>query len=327
MSRPAVWTKDTGASLVSALLLVAVMASLSMVLAGELRFAMRRSANIEIRDQAYWYALGAREFSESVLVRAMDDPRRALRPDADWLAGPRVFPIEQGQLAGTIRDGNNCFNLNGLAMRNADGELVGDTTQQRRFEHLMTALGITAIQAGRVAAQAVDWMDSDTRPVSAGGEDALYPGYRTANAPMAEPGELLALEAMTPAVYARLAPFVCTRPVTVPLTLNINTLQTEQWPLLAAVFDGELTRSAAEGILIARPRDGFADAGAFWALEAVRELDPDATRRDAVGIETRYFEIGIDVVHAGQRFELETVVEFQGGGQIRRLSQSYGSLS
>ena len=58
------WNRETGASLVSALLLVAVMASLAMALAGDLRCSMRRSANMDVRDQAYWYALGAREFSQ-----------------------------------------------------------------------------------------------------------------------------------------------------------------------------------------------------------------------------------------------------------------------
>ena len=111
MSRPVLDShRERGASLASALLLVAVMASLAMALAGDLRFAMRRSANMDVRDQAYWYAIGAREFTEGLIARAMDDPRQALRPDADWLNGPRTFPIEQGALTGRVRDGNNCFN-------------------------------------------------------------------------------------------------------------------------------------------------------------------------------------------------------------------------
>ena len=326
MSKPA-WDRESGASLVAALLLVAVMASIAAVLAGDLRFAMRRSANMDVRDQAYWYALGAREFTESLIVRAMDDPRRALRPDAGWLNEARVFPIEQGALSGRVRDGNNCFNLNALVTRDADGDLVADAVQQRRFEVLMTALGIPAVQAGRIAGQAVDWIDSDNRPGPGGGEDALYPDYRTANTLMAERAELLALAAMTPAIYARLSPFVCTRAQAEPLVLNVNTLTTDQWPLLVAVFDGALSRAAAEGILIARPRDGFADANAFWDVEAVRELDPDADRRETVGVDTRYFEVEIDVTHAGQRFELAALVEFRGGRDVRRVTQTYGSLS
>ena len=60
---------ERGASLVSALLLVAVMSSLAMALVTDLRFSMRRSANLEVRDQAYWYAVGAREFIRQFIRR------------------------------------------------------------------------------------------------------------------------------------------------------------------------------------------------------------------------------------------------------------------
>ena len=317
---------ESGASLVSALMLVAVMASLAVVLAGDLSFAQRRATNLQLRDQAYWYALGAREFTESLVERAMADPQAALQPDAEWLTGTRRFPIERGQLSGRVRDGNNCFNLNGLVTADGQGGWQADPVQGTRFETLMRALDIPAAEAARIAAQATDWIDSDTRPLAAGGEDGLYPAYRTGNTLMSEREELLALDAMTPDIYRALSDFVCTRPVAAPLALNINTLQAEQWPLLAAVFDGSLSRTAIEGMLLERPRDGFADIEAFWALETVRETDPDGLRREGVGLQTRYFEIEIDVVHAGQIFELAALVEFA-GGRVRRITQTYGSIA
>ncbi len=318
--------KDSGASLVSALLLVAVMASLAVVLAGDLRFAQRRASNLQLRDQAYWYALGAREFAEGLVEQAMADPETALQPDADWLRGARQFPIDRGQLTGRVRDGNNCFNLNGVVAPDGQGGWQVDPVQQDRFEALMRALDIPSAQAARIAAQTVDWIDSDTRPLATGGEDGLYARYRTGNTLMSEREELLALEVMTPDLYRRLEPHVCTRPVAAPLVLNINTLQADQWPLLAAVFDGQLNRTAVEGILLERPRDGFADIETFWSLESVRETDPDGLRREAVGLETRYFEIEIDVVHAGQVYVLASLVEFA-GGRLRRITQSYGSIA
>lgn len=323
---PAFAHKDSGASLVSALLLVAVMASLAVVLAGDLRFAQQRATNLQLRDQAYWYALGAREFSEALVERAMADPDTALRPDADWLNGARQFPIERGRLSGQVRDGNNCFNLNGLVTPDGQGGWQADPAQQDRFEILMRSLDVPATEAARIAAQTADWIDSDARPLAAGGEDGLYTAYRTGNTLMSERAELLALDAMTPDIYRVLEPVVCTRPVAAPMRLNINTLQADQWPLLAAAFDGSLTRTAIEGLLLQRPQDGFADIEAFWALDVVRETDPDGLRRDLVGLETRFFEIEIDVVHAGQVFHLAALVEFA-GGRVRRITQSYGSIA
>ena len=133
--------------------------------------------------------------------------------------------------------------------------------QRRRFEHLMRALGLPAAEAARIAGQTIDWIDSDNRPAASGAEDDVYlgrgeAGYRTGATLMAEPAELLALEAMTPDAYRQIAPFVCTRPVAEALPLNINTLRPEQWPLLAALFEGDLGRVAIDGILLARPAAG-----------------------------------------------------------------------
>ncbi|OLF71061.1 hypothetical protein AWH62_13460 [Maricaulis sp. W15] len=320
--------RESGASLVSALLLVAVMASMSMMLAGELRVAMRRSANMDGRDQAYWYALGAREYASGLIANAMREPATALRPDAAWLQSAREFPIERGVLTGRIADGNNCFNINGLVVDEGQGLLVADATQRGRFERLMSALGVPATEAGRIAAEASDWIDSDNRPLPGGGEDERYAGlatpYRTGNTLMAESGELLALASMTPTLYRLIEPHVCARPVAAPLPLNINTMTGDDWPLLVAVFDGALGRVAVEGILLSRPAAGFANAEAFWTLEPVQALTPDASLREAVGVDTRYFDVTVDVLHDGQSYRLEAVFEWRGGTTLHRLTQRYG---
>ena len=84
---------------------------------------------------------------------------------------------------------------------------------------------------------------------------------------------------------------------------------------------------AAEGILLQRPEAGFASANAFWNLDTVAALEADATLREAVGIDTRYFELRIDVVHAGQDYRLDGLVEVLDGGLVRRVSQRYGNVT
>lgn len=323
--------RESGASLVSALLLVAVMASMAMMLAGDLRVALRRSANMDVRDQAYWYAVGAREYAGGLIGSAMDDPASALRPDAAWLQGARDFPIERGVLSGRVRDGNNCFNINGLVVDDGQGRLLVDAVQKRRFERLMTAVGVSAADAGRIAAQASDWIDSDVRPMAGGAEDEVYTRlptpYRSGNTLMAEREELLALASMTPALYRRIESLVCARPAAEALPLNINTLNADDWPLLVALFDGELGRVAVEGILLARPAAGFSSIEAFWALDAMQALDPDATLRDAIGLETRYFSVEVDVLHDGQSYHLDALYEWTGGPLPTRLNQRYGQVT
>lgn len=320
---------ERGASLVSALLLVAVMSSLAMALVTDLRFSMRRSANLEVRDQAYWYAVGAREFAEISIERAMQAPDDTLRPDADWLSDQRVFPINDGQLVGRVRDASNCFNLNSLVSLEANGLLVGDPLQQRRFDALLQAIGLPVQQSAVISAELTDWLDSDQRPVISGAEDDSYARagrqYRTGNTLLAEREELLALVSMTPRIYSEIEPFVCAHPVVENVPLNINTLQFDQAPLLVAMFAGELSRTTADGILIERPQTGFAAMQAFWELEVFDSMQIEAEHRQAIGRTSKYFQIEVDVLYAGARFRLSEMVEWRGG--IRRLTQRYGSFS
>lgn len=322
--------REAGAALISALLLVALMTSIALALASDMRYAMRRSANLDIRDQAYWYGLGARDYAEALLGRALDEPDTAFRPDASWLTGSQVFPIEDGQLVGQIRDGNNCFNINSVVVRGENNLLVEDPRQRRRFEMLMQALGVPLQDASLIAAQAIDWIDSDTRPVLGGAEDDAYDapvrGYRTGNTLMAEREELLSLAAMTPAIYQALEPLVCARPVAEHLPTNINTLTLDQTPLLMAMFEGELSRSDAEGVLIRRPQAGYAAITEFWSDPVMVALEPDMSVQSIFGLTTNYFEIEINVLYAGMRFELFEIVEWR-GENLRRLSQRYGSFS
>ncbi|WP_300528777.1 type II secretion system minor pseudopilin GspK [Maricaulis sp.] len=324
-------SRERGAALISALLLVALMTTVAMALATDLRFSMRRTANLEIRDQAYWYALGARDFAEISIERAMSAPDQALRPDAEWLNGPQIFPIDQGQLAGTVTDGNNCFNLNSLVVRGEDGVLREVAAHRHRYEILMRAAGLPAQEVGRISAQTLDWIDSDVRQTISGGEDELYSdlsrAYRTGNTLLAEPQELLALEAMTPDLFRVLEPLVCTRPMTDPLSVNINTLRADQLPLLIAALDGNITQVEADGLLLRRPPAGFEQASEFWELNLLENLELTDEMRGSVGITTNYFEIEIDVLYAGMRFELNETVEWRGGGSLRRLTQRYGSFS
>lgn len=320
---------ECGASLVSALLLVAVMSSLAMALVTDLRFSMRRSANLEVRDQAYWYAMGAREFAEISIERAMQAPDDMLRPDADWLSGQRVFPINDGQLVGRVRDASNCFNLNSLVSIEANGLLVGDPLQQRRFDALLQAIGLPVQQSATITAELVDWLDSDQRPVISGAEDDSYARagrhYRTGNTLLAEREELLALASMTPRLYSEIAPFVCAHPVVDNVPLNINTMQFDQAPLLVAMFEGELSRTTADALLIERPQTGFDAMQVFWELDAFETMEIESHRRQAVGRTSEYFQIEVDVLYAGARFRLSEMVEWRGG--IRRLTQRYGSFS
>src|SRR3546814_14106361 len=72
-----------------------------------------------------------------------------------------------------------------------------------------------------------DYIDSNSEPTGSGGaEDADYlgldPARRVPNNLMASVTGLLAVKGMTPALYGKLAPYLCALP-TVGTTIHVNT--------------------------------------------------------------------------------------------------------
>lgn len=320
-----------GAALISALLLVALMSVVTLSLMTEIRFGLQRSANRDVRDQAHWYAVGGRDYAELLLLRAMDSPERVFRPDAAWLDGPQYFQIDEGQLAARIRDGSNCFNLNSLVSADGQGRRIGNESERRHFEALMTSLGLPAGLAIEIAAQATDWIDSDTRPMANGAESDEYAragrSYRTSNALMSERDEVRALEVVTPQIYARLSPLICALPMTDPTRININTLTLDQADLLVGMLGGAITRAEAERILIERPASGFASIEAFWSHERVAALEIDPQDRPDLSLTSRFFEVRIDVRYHLASYVLTQWVDVRGASGLRRLSQRFGPYS
>lgn len=320
-----------GTALITALMITAVMSTVAVGLSQSLFFAIGRSGHIADRDQAYWYAVGARDFAESALLRSLPPSGEPMRPTDAWAQGARRFEIENGALTGEVRDANNCFNLNALVTQAGRGGYTGDETAAEAFIALMQALNIPAGEAQAIAAQATDWIDTDTRPEARGAEDMQYAQrpvpHRAANTLFTEAGEMLALPAMNPAYFTLLAPLVCAHPVTEQIPLNPNTLRPDQAALLAAALDNRLSLSDAALLISRRPTTGYADLEAVWQepLLAGLELAPEA--RPLFTLTSRYFEIHVDVLQGETRYRLRESVELDSTGRLTRHSQRFGVFS
>lgn len=317
-----------GTALISALAVVAAMSAVAVELTGDLRVSIHRGANMASRNTAYWYAEGARDYAEALISRHLTESDRAFRPDAPWLTGPISFPVDGGMLHTRVRDAHNCFNLNALVPgQGADGDAARHAGA--RYRSLLTAIGIPAGMAERIAAETADWIDADTVPRNGGAEDGRYasamPPYRAANAPMVEVDEMRALASMTPDLYAAIAPHVCVLPDPVLLPLNINTLRLQDAPQLTGLFEGRLTPGEAEAVLMRRPSVGYPDAAAFWNDPSIAALAATAGDLSRVTTTSNWFEVRVDVDLAEGGFTLSETVEAS-PRSIRRISQRFGSL-
>jgi len=322
---------ERGAALVAALMLVALMAAVSVQLVDLSRFAVFRTANASDRAEAYWSALGAREFAEGVVLETARE--EVLRADLPWLREAQVFPIERGTITGRVRDGNNCLNINALAVAGGgDEDAVSGSPDVERarvmYDQLMRAIQAPPGAAQRLKAQIIDWIDADSRPEPGGAEDETYqrftPPYRAANQRFSELEELLALPEMTPEFYAALSPWLCVRPAGAQPELNVNTLRIDQAPLLAAVFDGRLSPSDAEAVLFRRPPRGYDAVEDFWADPLIARIELEGPEREAITVTSRWFEMSVEVELGDGRFTLSQLAELTDGGALYRHHQRFG---
>ncbi|WP_394693810.1 type II secretion system minor pseudopilin GspK [Hyphobacterium sp.] len=320
--------RKRGTALITALMITAVMSTVAVGLSQALFFGIDRSGHIEARDQAYWYAVGARDFAESALLRSLPPTGEPMRASDAWAQGPRQFEIENGALIGEVRDANNCFNLNALVSAAGRGGYAADEAAAERFIALIQALNIPAGDAQAIAAQATDWIDSDTRPEARGAEDMQYAQrrvpHRTANTLFVETEEILVLPVMTPLYFSRLAPLVCAHPVTEEIPLNLNTLRPEQAALLAAALDNQVSRSEAALLISRRPTTGYLEVEDFWRDPLVAELEISPENRPVFTLNSRYFEIHVDVQQGDSRYRLTERVELESSRRLTRHSQRFG---
>jgi general secretion pathway protein K len=329
MTRP---PKDQGTALMAALLLVALMATVSLQLVDMSRFAVFRTGHIDTRASNYWQALGAREFAESVIQRSLNEA--VMRSDLAWLNEPQVFATDDGLVTGQITDSNNCLNINAMVEQSGedvDLETTGDAQRAReRFDRLMIHIGAPPGQMRSLSMQIIDWIDADTRPEPGGAEDQTYegfePAYRTANRPMAQLDELMALPDMTPSLYATLEPWLCALPIRTQPPLNLNTLRLDQAPLLAAVFSEGMTLADAEAVLFRRPPQGYDAVEAFFADPIIEPLEPDAVDQASVTLRSQWFAMSVTLRTQEARFTLSQLTEFGDNQQVTRHQQRFGAL-
>ena len=330
--------QERGAALLTVLLLVAILAVVAAVALDRLVLASRMTRSVVSSDQGRAYLIAAEQIAATRIedLNAADADRTTLQ--GNWLGVPQTMTVPGGAVTAKVRDAGNCFNLNSLVERSslalggqagasdtgsapspdsAGGatavapagpqSLVARRLAINQFAGLMRLLGIDATTADQVAVSAADWIDTDTVPGPGGAEDDYYlgfkPPYRAANGLMADPSELRMINAVTPEIYERVRPWICTLPGTVLSPINVNTLLPGQAVLLAMLAPDKLGVDTARQVLARRPLDGYGSLTEFWAQGplAALQLPEQVTRQ--VQQKSRWFEVAFSVDLGGDKME------------------------
>ena len=322
--------RQRGMALLVVLLILAVMVIVASNMSGRLQLELRRTANLTLGKQAWWYAMSAEALVIKVLNQDFKDDPDRVSLGQNWAREDGVFPVEDGTLSGRVRDLQSCFNLNSLSVPLKEGENGDDLDAQpyqfKVFRALLAQLEVDDYEAVQLTDAIRDWTDKDTQLVSSNGaEDAYYEGlnppYLVANQWLLGTDELRAVRGVSSELYARLAPYVCTLPSD-KLVVNINTIKPEQAALLVGLYQGKIGLDDAKRVLTNRPKKGWKEK-----KEMTDELSiqpGSITGLDgALDIKSSFFEARLLAEVGDVRARLETV--FQRGKDnkpvmLRRLN-------
>ncbi len=250
---PAPIKRVRGVALLSALAVVALVVVVSSGLAAQQASALQLLQGRQDQGQGRWLARAAVDWARNILAEDAATTREDHLGEP-WAARIPAIPLPAegdfpgGEISGAIDDLSGRFNLNNLA---AEGTI--NPLQERALIRLMTSLGIEGPQ--RLANALGDWLDADDLPAAPDSAESAYyttltPSYRAANRPLDDVDDLLRVRGFTPAIVARLRPWVSALPVPrgqLATAINVNTAPPE---VLSAVIDGlplEAARRLASG--------------------------------------------------------------------------------
>ena len=311
---------EEGTALLTVLLLVAVLSVLAADTLDRLSLTTRLTGTAVAIDQSRAFGQAAERLAAIRIAQLVaTDPARTTNA-AGWQGTPLPLPLPVGQATLTVVDGGNCFNLNSLATGGAGADpaaepvLASNASAIAQFAALMTTLGVAPGDARTVADASADWIDSDSQPLPAGAEDAVYraipPGYLPANRPMASATELRAVRGVTPALWSLLRPWVCALPVSEASPINPNTLTPEQAPLLAMLAPDLLSVAQARALLGNRPADGYPSSVNFWAQPPFNNQIPNGAQ---IQFRSRWFDARVTVVLDGTERTTRALIDAGSG--------------
>ena len=246
---------NKGVALITALLIMALVATLAYTLEWNNSLDLRRTIVMLNREQAVQVALGAESWMQSILLQDIQESQTDHLGEI-WASDLPGLPIDGGEIFGAIEDLQGRFNVNNLI----DNDGAIDPLAVEQFARLLEALGLDR----RFAGIAADWIDADQdASFPDGAEDSMYtsmtPPYRSPNQRLTSASELGAIEGMDKETMDILLPHVTALPRTTGINVNTAT-----GPVLQSLGEN-ISLAEVEGLLAERAETGFADLGRSFA--------------------------------------------------------------
>lgn len=316
-------SNQAGAALVIVLLLIATMSFIALAISERTVLSAKRSVNARARGELLWLGFGAETLARSAIKAATESAEGLMTPETPLFAAPIEFPIEGGGAVMSFADRTRCFNLNSLVTVNSNEESAANEDAVEELKQLMDAVGATGGEG--VVAAIIDWIDADSLQEPRGAEDSFYAGlptpYRTGSAPLADPSELRAIAGVDRERYQALGALFCARLNDSPAIINLNMLDADDAPLLAALTRGQISAAEALDVIRARPEGGYASAEAFWTSDAFAGKEISEDMRNRGKLTSRFIEAYAVISFGEATANLSLLFEVPDDGAPRLISR------
>lgn len=307
--------RQKGVALITALLVMALITTLTFSLEWDNSMDLRRTYVSMYRDEAIQAAYGAESWVLTILRQDSQDSTTDHLGEI-WASELPILPLGgpgdsiQGEIYGEIQDLQGRFNVNNLV--DAQGEV--DEPSLEQFRRLLAALGLDP----RIAGITADWIDADQDAgFPDGAEDSIYTGlvppYRAANQVIPSTSELAAIEGMDKETLDILLPHITALPGRTAVNVNTAT-----GPVLQSL-DENLSVADVEGLLAQRQDTGFTDiAATFTPLVSPEVLNQLAETSD-------YFRLRVVVRVDTVRVTFYSLIERSQQGDTTPILRSLGT--
>lgn len=287
--------RQHGLALITAVLVVAIVATVATTLALGETIWLRQAQNMADRAQAISLRQGAQNYAAILLAR---DDAKIDHLGELWAKPLPPLPVENGMIAFEVSDAQGRFNLNNLVRAGAFSKPDADV-----FQRLLTSQGLDPNLSGALR----DWLDIGTTVDSPGGaEDTDYLSlpqpYRAANQRLQSVDELRLVKGFTAKAVDKLRPYVTALPV--DTSVNINTAPDQ---VLSALFN--LPATVLAPLLSNRVNQSFANI-----TDLTNQLPPGTTCPSGLcDIKTGYFLVTIDIRYGRLQRRTEALIERPSG--------------
>lgn len=286
---------ESGIALLSAILVLVIASVISVSIAHQGAFSIRKTSRIQLMDKARHYALGLEDWARIFLSKDRKDSS-VDHLGEDWAIGIPGLPIEGGFLAGYLEDEQAKFNINNL---------LGSEESVNRFKRLCNNLNVDTTFVPAL----LDWLDEDFEVRYPDGAEENYDSYRVANREMVDVSELFLVKNVTTEIFQTLRPHIAALPG--PTKLNVNTMS--ETIFLSLGDDLE-----ADAFIDEREEKEFSDVQDFiQRLQLTLE-------ESGLSVSTNYFSAHGQVTVGEQELSLNSLIYRDSEGKTVIISRTLG---